>query len=94
MILERKKIFKILINFKGYRLKRFFKLISNEYLFLLQTESHDRHKGKCTIIYYFFKFSYKYIQSIKASDTCICGILSKLMKAPASRASVFKNVFV
>jgi|GEM_PF-5015032 len=34
------------------------------------------------------------IQNIKASDICICGILSKLAKAPMSRTSVFKNVFM
>jgi len=41
----------------------------------------------------FLILDYKY-QNIKASDICICGILSKLAKAPMSRTSVFKNVFV
>jgi len=30
------------------------------FFFLLQTESHDRHKGKFAIIYYFFNFRCKY----------------------------------
>jgi len=35
------------------------KVFSESFLmdfFLLQTESHDRHKGKFAIIYYFFNF--------------------------------------